>query len=106
MPSRAGAIKSVENKVFQAFYPGTSQTKAVGATSASATVFGANTSVVRLCATTDCFIKVEASHATAASTDMFLPGTLIPEYICVDPGTQLAVIQSTASGTLYITEGA
>ena len=64
-----------------------------------------NTTHVRLCATTDCWVSF-GSNPTAAvggATSILLPG-LIPEYFWVVRGEKLAVIQNSAAGTLNIAE--
>jgi hypothetical protein len=62
-----------------------------------------NTSHVRLVATSDCFVVFGANPTAAAATGMLLVA-MTPEYFWVSPGEKLAVIQSSAAGTLNITE--
>lgn len=85
------------------YYPGTSQTVSVSGTSAATTnAVGSYINKVRLRSTTDCFIKF-AKSPTATTSDMFLPAGET-EYFDVKPGQKVAAIQSSASGTLYVTE--
>lgn len=62
-----------------------------------------STSLVRLFATKDCFIDIQKTPV-ATSSRMFLPGGIV-EYFGVQPGQNLAVLQVSASGVLYVTEG-
>jgi hypothetical protein len=83
---------------------GKNQTVTIGAASAAcANGFDPQTHVVRLTASVDCFIKLGPTGVVAANTDTFLPAGQT-EYFSVNPGQKVAVIQSTAGGTLYITE--
>lgn len=90
----------------QAMKPGTTQTIAVGASSvASASAVGATINVVRLIATTNCFVKFGAGSpaATTSDTPLFANQEV---YFRVDEGQgiKVAVIQMSAGGTLYMTE--
>lgn len=97
------AVSSPSVDGFQAIIPGTSLTRAVASTTAQSSAFGANTTIVRLRSTTDCFVEF-GSNPTATSASMFLPSG-VTEYFGVVGGSKLAVIRSSADGTLYITEG-
>lgn len=91
-----------------AIFPGVSQKVAFTGTSAKSTVLQARTSVVRLYATQDCHIKVApdaTATAVADGTCYFLPKT-VQVMIGVVPGQKIAVIQDSAGGNLFITEGA
>lgn len=89
---------------FEAIIPGTSQKVAFTGVSAQSAALGTYTSLVRLFATQDCFIKIAANPtALADGTSMFIAGGIY-EYIGVFGGQKIAVIQSTAGGNLYITE--
>lgn len=91
------------NNTSEVFTIGTTQTVAVGATSASiATAFGAYTTVVRLCSTTACHVAVGASP-TATTSSAYLPAN-VEWFIEVAPGQRVAVIQNAAAGTLFVTE--
>lgn len=83
----------------------------VSYTAASAvcgTEFGSQTYVVRLIASTDCYIKFGKTSAssvlTATTSDMFVKADWTPEYIMVTPGQSVAAIRASADGTLYVTE--
>lgn len=75
-----------------------------GAVSAQSTAFNANTTIVRIFSTKDCYIQYGA-NPTATTSDMFIAGGII-EYFGVEPGSKIAVIQDLAGGTLHISEGA
>jgi len=94
------------NNSIQAMRIGVTQSVTVGLSSAAtANALSANTIIVRLVSTSDCFVKITTGTPTATPADMFLPAG-VPEYIGVDGFTTLkvATIQSTAGGTLYVTE--
>ena len=59
---------------------------------------------MRLFCTQDAYVAFGANPTANTTSSMFLPGGII-EYYGVTPSTKIAVIQSTAAGTLYITEG-
>ncbi len=75
---------------------------AVSGTSAQSAAIGTTTGYVRLFATTLCHVRM-GSNPTATTSNMPL-GAYIPEYFAVPPGTKIAAIQNSSSGTLYITE--
>lgn len=90
---------------FEAIIPGISQSVAVGAASVQSAALQSKSSIIRLFSTTDCFILIGATPtALQDGTSMFLPAGVI-EYFGVNGAPLVAVIQSSASGTLYITEG-
>lgn len=86
----------------QAARPGATQNVAVGATSTQSTAFGAATQHVRLVSNTDCYI-VFGGNPTATTSGVFLPAGVV-EYFWVGGGEMVAVIQSTAAGTLNVAE--
>lgn len=88
----------------EAIFPGTSQTRTFTGTSAQSSAITAGVTIVRLFATQDCFVAFGA-NPTAAATSMFLAAGIV-EYVGVTGGDKIAAIQSSAAGTLYITEGA
>lgn len=90
---------------FEAIVPGVSQALAFTGTSAQSAALQASTTLIRLFATTDCFIQVGTNPTAAANTSMFIAAGIY-EYIGVAPGALVAAIQSSAGGTLYITEAA
>lgn len=94
-----------------AIIPGVSQAVSFAGTSVQSATFqtknefGKPTSWLRLYATADCFIKRGGSSPTAAAnTSMILPAGLVDYYELLPGDTKIAVIQSSAVGTLYITE--
>ena len=94
------------NNSIQAMRIGVTQSVTVGLSSAAtANALSKNTIIVRLVSTSDCFVTITTGTPTATPADMFLPAG-VPEYIGVDGFTTLkvAAIQSTAGGTLYVTE--
>jgi hypothetical protein len=58
--------------------------------------------VVRLVATSNCYIKFGNVVAVATSSDVFLPANL-PEYFSLRLDQYISVIRDTADGKLYIT---
>ena len=62
------------------------------------------TGTIRLCATSDCFylISVAGTHATTGNGSL-LPGGLI-EYVRIPNQAIVSVVQSSASGTLNVTQ--
>lgn len=81
---------------------GSTQSVAVSGTSAQSTAITANAGYVRLFSTTLCHIRM-GSNPTATTSNMPL-GANVPEYFVCPSGSKIAVIQNSASGTLYITE--
>lgn len=95
-----------ENR-FQAIYPGVSQALAFIVTSGQSAALATKTTLVRLFATKDCFIKV-GTNPTAANdgTSMFIASGIY-EYIGIDQSAgaqKIAAISNGTNGTLYITE--
>lgn len=91
------------NEEFPAIYLSTSQNVAIGIASVSSVATASTTTVIRVCSTVDCYISI-GSSPTATATSTFLPAKL-PEYFGINSGDIVAVIQSTVSGTLNISEG-
>jgi hypothetical protein len=98
---------NLREQMFQTIIPGVSQKIAFAGTSTQATnAFQATTTLLRIFATTDCFILVGSSPTVLVDgTCYFVPGGIV-DFIGVQPGQKIAAIQSSASGTLYITEAA
>jgi hypothetical protein len=78
------------------------QNVAVGSSSTQSTALGAQTRCVRLVSNTDCYIAI-GSNPTATTSGLLLLASQ-PEYFTVRPGELIAVIQSSASGTLNVAE--
>jgi hypothetical protein len=79
--------------------PGATQTLAVGPASAASSAIGAD--VVRLLSTVDVHLAFGAAPVADANC-LFLPANL-PEYFACEAGDQVAAIQDSVGGTLYIT---
>lgn len=84
---------------FPAIATGTTTTLAVGAVSAATAPLGAL--VVRLVATTNCYVAFGAAP-TATAASMYLPANM-PEYFVVNSTDAVAALQVSAAGTLFIT---
>lgn len=89
--------------VFQAIVPGIKQSVPVTASSEASAAFDANTTIIRIFSTVDCFIEF-GDNPTATSSSHFCPGGVI-QYFGVHNYSKIAAIRSTTSGTLYIMEG-
>ncbi len=82
---------------------GTSQNAAYSGTAATITnAVGTETYIVRVVCNTDAFVKIDNSP-TATTSDAFCPANT-PEYFSITPGRKVSAVQSSASGTLYVTE--
>jgi hypothetical protein len=82
----------------------TTQTIAIGASSAAAAnPFGAQTRQIRIVANTACNVQIGDGAATATAASPLLPANWV-EYVMVTPGEFIAAIQSSAGGTLWVTE--
>ena len=79
--------------------PGTTIKQAIG--SASAATAALTTDIVRLAATTDCYVVFGATPV-ATSSGLFLPAGC-PEYFAFISGQKIAVIRDTTDGNLLIT---
>ena len=94
------------NHAIQALAPSTTQTVTISGTSAAtANALSKETVVIRVLATTACFINIGTGTPTATSANTPIPAN-VPEYFRVN-GTQtikVAGIQLTSGGALYVTE--
>jgi len=62
-----------------------------------------NCNVVRVIATTDCFIEItKAGTAAVANTGLYLTGG-VAEYFECDAGSKVSAIQVANGGTIYVT---
>jgi hypothetical protein len=68
----------------------------------AAAAIGSYISVVRLLATTGCYVTFNGSTPAAGSAMKLAAG--IPEYFTVGGGETIKVVQETTGGTLTITE--
>lgn len=81
----------------------TTQTVAFTAASAQSAALGALTNVVRLVPDQDCFVLMGDNPTAASATSIRLIANQV-EWFGVTPGQRIAVIRSTADGTLRIEE--
>lgn len=77
------------------------QTLAIGGSSVQSTAFPAGTRSVRCVATVDCWIEINSNPTAAATTSFYLPAGAA-EYFTALPGDEVAVIQASGSGSLYV----
>ncbi len=82
---------------------GKTQTLAVGVASVESAPLGASTEIIRIVSDIDCHYIIGEPAQTALSTSAYLPADIV-EYVGVEPGDTLAVIQNAATGVLWITE--
>jgi hypothetical protein len=78
---------------------------AVGAASAAAAALAANITCVRVCADTNCHIRITQAGTAATTNDTYLPKDRA-EYFNVTPGDIITVIRDTADGNLFINPAA
>lgn len=105
MASKAPELSVNSREHFQAIIPGTSQRVAIGGVSTQSSAFGSLTSIIRVLPTQDCHIKLGSNPtAVANGTSIFLVAAG-EYYFGVTGGHKLAVIQDSAGGFIYITEG-
>jgi hypothetical protein len=57
---------------------------------------------IRVCATSDCFLALGTSP-TATTSGIYMPAGTV-EYFTCSPGEKVSAIQSSAGGTLHVTE--
>jgi hypothetical protein len=91
-----------ESRGIPAIFPGSSQRLAVGSSSVQSTSMGETTGLVRLSASTDCYIAF-GTNPTATNASLYLPAGMV-EYIGINPGEKIAVLQVSAAGFLNIVE--
>lgn len=94
------------NHAIQALLPSTTQTVAISGTSAAtANAISKNTVVIRVLATTACFINIGTGTPTATTANTPIAAN-VPEYFRVNgyETIKVAGIQLSASGSLYVTE--
>jgi hypothetical protein len=81
---------------------GGTQAVAYTGSAAASNAFAANTKVVRVVATTDCFFAISA-NPTATTSNVYLPAGAV-EYVRVNPSDKISAIRRSQDGTLYVTE--
>lgn len=94
------------NHAIQALQPSTTQAVAISGTSAAtANALSKETVVIRVLATTACFINIGTGTPTATTANTPIAAN-VPEYFRVEGYRTLKVagIQLFAGGTLYVTE--
>lgn len=94
------------NHAIQCLSPGVTQTVTVsGSSAATANALSKNTVVIRVVATTDCFINIGTGTPTATTANMPIVAA-VPEYFRVNgyETVKVAAIQRLAGGSLYVTE--
>jgi len=79
------------------------QKKDYSSTSVQSSAFGASTHLVRLVATTNCYVAF-GTDPTADTSSLLLIAN-VPEFFGVKPGEKVAVLRSASDGTLSIAEG-
>lgn len=82
--------------------PAASVKVAYTGTAGTTSAVSANASVVRVIATTDCFIEIGTSPTAVADTGLYLPA-LVPEYFSCPPSAKVSAIQVSSGGTIYVT---
>ena len=81
---------------------GVGQAVSYTGTAGTSTSMPVGTSIVRIIATTDCFVAITiAGTAAVANTGVYLPA-LTAEYFPIDDGEKVSAIQVSAAGTIYI----
>lgn len=102
-PAAAASNAGPDGGIFQAFKPGTTQSKAY--TGTAGTIDNAvGTSLIRVLCTSDAFIAV-GSAPTATTSDMIVIANQAEYFIC-NADDKVSAIQSSANGTLYVTAAA
>ncbi|AWK90165.1 hypothetical protein [Azospirillum thermophilum] len=86
----------------QVLLPGTPQAVTIDAASRTSLPFGADTTVIRLVATSACFLAFGPAPVATAG-DHYLPAG-VPEYFRVVPGMAVAVVRAGTDGTLHLSE--
>lgn len=91
-----------ESRGIPAIFPGSSQTVAIGATSVQSSSMGSTTGLIRLTASSDCYVAF-GPNPTATNASLMLPAGMV-EYFGINPGDKVAVLQVSAAGFLNIVE--
>lgn len=105
----ARAVKSTkaianQHETFEAIIPGTSQKLTTSGASAQSAAVSDKTTLVRLFATNDCYVKFGINPtALADGTCVFIPGGIV-DFLGITPGDKIATIQFASGGFLFITE--
>lgn len=83
-------------------FSGVSRVATTSGTAASVAAISANIFDVRIICGANCWYNT-ASVATAGAGSIYLPASVV-EYIHVNPGTVISVIQDSAGGTFNMAE--
>jgi hypothetical protein len=112
MQNASNKPKSTEGHGFEAIMPGASQTIAYSTNVAATNNLQPRTSVVRLVATSDCWVSFNAAAVVGGGASVFIPKNTVcmlgvPQIFALGVQTQQKInaIQDSAGGNLYITEG-
>ena len=92
------------SNVIQAMKQGTVQNVTYTGTAGLSSAFNGATTLIRLCSDQDCFYLIASSPTATTSNGSRLPAGVV-DFVPVLPGQKISVVQSTAGGTLNITEG-
>jgi|TARA_R100000742_G_C4191246_1_gene23258 hypothetical protein len=94
-----------DNKSPTTFKVGTTQTVAVGSSSAATSnAFDGQTREIRVVTTVDAYVEMNATSPTATSGSTIVPA-FTPEYFRVTPSTKVAVLRvGSTDGTARISE--
>ena len=95
---------TIDGSVLQAVaFPDTIQNVSYTDTAAASSAFGTNVTLIRLCATTDCYYLIGANPTATTSNGSFLPAGVV-EYVVVVAGEKVSAIRSATSGALNVGE--
>jgi hypothetical protein len=81
---------------------GAAQNRSTGSSSAQSSAVGSTTTLVRLAATEDCYVKIGADPTAAAGDPLVFGGSEVT--VGITPGHKIAAIRRTTDGILNITE--
>jgi hypothetical protein len=81
---------------------GKSVTVAYTGTAGTTSALPETTNVVRVVATTDCFIQIGTNPTAVANSSVFLPA-FTPEYFTAMPNAKVSAIRLSADGSIYVT---
>lgn len=90
------------NMTFGTPMPAASKTVSYTGTAGTTAAVSANATVVRVIATTDCFIEIGENPTAVANSGMYLPA-LTPEYFSCPPSAKVSAIQVSSGGSIYVT---
>lgn len=91
-------------RIAQAVGFGIVQNVSYTGSAAASSSFNSNTMVVRIVATTDCYVAISA-NPTATTSSAYLPAGVV-EYVRINPGDKISAIRRAQDGTLNVVETA